>query len=61
MGLLASALYDPVWTGAVKRPTDFAIVAAGFAALVAGRAPPLAVVALTAAAGVGLALVEAGG
>ena len=61
VGLLASALYDPVWTGAVKRPTDFAIVAAGFAALVAGRAPPLAVVALTAAAGVGLALVEAGG
>ena len=54
VGLLASALYDPVWTSAIKRPADFVIVAAGFAALVAWRAPPLIVVALIAAAGVGL-------
>ena len=59
VGLLASALYDPVWTSAIKRPADFAIAAAGFAALVVGRAPPLIVVALTAAAGIGLALVGA--
>ena len=46
VGLLASALYDPVWTGAVRSRADFAVAAAGFAALVVWRAPPLAVVAL---------------
>ena len=54
VGLLASALYNPVWTSAVRGPTDFAIAAAGFAALIVWRAPPLLVVALTAAAGVAL-------
>ena len=52
VGLLASALYDPVWTGAVRGPADFAVAAAGFAALVAWRAPPVVVVLMTAAAGV---------
>ena len=33
VGLLASAFYDPVWTSAVRGPTDFAVAAAGFAAL----------------------------
>lgn len=54
VGLLASALYDPVWTSAVRSRSDFAIAAAGFAALVVGRAPPLAVVVLSAATGVAL-------
>ena len=52
VGLLASALYDPVWTSAIFGPADFAVAAAGFAALVVWRAPPLVAVALTAAAGV---------
>ena len=56
VGLLASALYNPVWTSAVKGPTDFAIAAAGFAALVVWRAAPLLVVVLTAAAGIALGL-----
>ena len=56
VGLLASALYNPVWTSAVRGPTDFAIAAAGFAALVVWRAAPLLVVVLTAAAGVALGL-----
>jgi chromate transporter len=60
VGLLASALYDPVWTSAVKTPADFAVAAAGFAALVAWRAPPLAVVVLTAAAGVILGVISFG-
>ena len=51
VGLLASALYDPVWTSAVRGPADFAIAASGFAALIVWRAPPLVVVLLTAAAG----------
>jgi chromate transporter len=50
VGLLASALYDPVWTGAVEGPADFAIAAAGFVALIVWRAPPLFVVLATAAA-----------
>ena len=54
VGLLASALYDPVWTGAVRGPTDFAIAAAGFVALIVWRAPPLLVVILTAAVGIAL-------
>jgi chromate transporter len=60
VGLLASALYDPVWTSAVHRPSDFAVAAAGFAALVVWRAPPLAVVALGAVAGVILGVASIG-
>ena len=56
VGLLASALYNPVWTSAVRGPADFAIAAAGFAALVVWRAAPLLVAVLTAAAGIALGL-----
>jgi chromate transporter len=56
VGLLASALYNPVWTSAVKDPADFAIAAAGFVALIVGRAPPLLVVLATAAATTALSL-----
>jgi len=44
VGLLAAALYDPVWTSAVKAPVDFAIALVGFVLLVAWRAPPWLVV-----------------
>lgn len=44
VGVLAAALYDPVWTSAVGRPEDFALVAAGFTALTVWKAPPWAVV-----------------
>jgi chromate transporter len=56
VGLLASALYNPVWTGAVRGPTDFAIAAAGFVALIVWRAPPLIVVVATTAAAAALSL-----
>ena len=56
VGLLASALYNPVWTSAVREPADFAIAAAGFVALVVWRAPPLIVVVATAAAATALSL-----
>jgi chromate transporter len=55
VGLLAAALYDPVWTSAVRTPRDFALAAAGFVLLVVWRAPPVWVVAAGAAAGVALA------
>ena len=51
VGILAAALYTPVWTGAVLRPADFAVVLIGFVLLAAWRAPPLLVVALGAAGG----------
>jgi chromate transporter len=44
VGVLAAALYDPVWTTAVLSPRDFLIAAAGFTALVAWRVPPWTVV-----------------
>ena len=37
VGLLGAALYSPVWTSAVRGPIDFAIAAAGFVLLIAGR------------------------
>jgi chromate transporter len=45
VGLLAAALYDPVWTSAVRNGVDVAIGAIGFTLLVAWRASPLLVVA----------------
>ncbi len=56
VGLLGAALYNPVWTSAVREPADFALAAIAFALLVAWRAPPLVVVLLCAALGIGLAV-----
>jgi chromate transporter len=44
VGLLAAALYDPVWVSAVHDPKDFAIALIGFVLLVAARAPSWAAV-----------------
>jgi chromate transporter len=44
VGLLAAALYDPVFTGAVHGAVD-AMIALGALVLLAVRVPPLAVVA----------------
>jgi len=44
VGLLGAALYDPVWTSAVRGPLDVAIALVGFALLAAWRAPALLVV-----------------
>ena len=57
VGLLAAALYDPVWITAVRDAKDFAIALAAFVLLVAVRWPPLAVVGgCVAAAGLRAAL-----
>ena len=50
VGLLAAALYDPVWTSAVRAPFDVAIAAIAFTLLVAWRASPIVVVAWCVAA-----------
>lgn len=57
VGLLAAALYDPVWTGSVFGPADFIVALVGFALLTFWRTSPLLVVALTAAAGVTFAVI----
>jgi chromate transporter len=51
VGLLLAALYQPVWTSTVHKPSDFAIVLAAYIALAVGKAPPWAVVCATAAVG----------
>jgi chromate transporter len=56
VGLLASALYNPVWVSAVRGPADFAVAAVGFILLIVWRASPLLVVFLSAAAGMALTI-----
>jgi chromate transporter len=59
VGLLAAALYAPVWTSAVFTVPDFCIVLGAFVLLARLRAPPWLVVALGAAAGQLVRLVSA--
>jgi chromate transporter len=51
VGLLAAALYNPVWTSSIRGPVDFAIALVGFVLLTVWRLPPLAVVMFSAVAG----------
>lgn len=44
VGLLLAALYDPVWTSAIHRPTDFGLALMAFVALMFWRLPPWLVV-----------------
>ncbi len=55
VGLLLAALYDPVWTSAIRAPEDFALAVGAFVLLAFWRVPPWAVVALAAGAGALLA------
>jgi len=55
VGLLLSALYDPVWTGAIHSRADAALALAAWALLSLARLPPVWVVAFAAAAGWSLA------
>jgi chromate transporter len=56
VGLLGAALYNPVWTSSVKAPGDFGIALVGFVLLIAWRAPPLIVVAISVIGGILLAM-----
>lgn len=51
VGILALALYDPVFKSAVLSPLDFALALAGFVALVSWKIPPIWVVLALAVAG----------
>ena len=56
VGILAAALYDPVFTSAIVDGGSFALAVAAFVLLVVAKAPPWSVVLLGAAAGVVLSL-----
>jgi chromate transporter len=51
VGILLSALYDPVWSSAILSKADFGVALAAFGLLVYARVSPVIVVALAAAAG----------
>lgn len=51
VGILGSALYDPVWTSAILEPADLALALVAFGLLVAWRLPPWVVVLVAAAGG----------
>jgi len=55
VGLLGAALYNPLWTSSVRTPGDFGIALVGFVLLTVWRAPPLAVVVISALGGIALA------
>lgn len=55
LGILAAALYQPVWTSAVRGPEDFAMALTAFLLLAVWRLPPWLIVALTV---VGAVLIE---
>jgi chromate transporter len=48
VGILAAALYTPLWTTGIADAGDVLIILAGFGLLVIGRWPPLAIVLITA-------------
>ena len=51
VGVLGLALYNPIWTSAVRTPKDFALAVGGFLLLTVWKAPPWIVVILLAVAG----------
>jgi chromate transporter len=55
VGVLAAALYDPVWTSAILSRADFGLAIAAFGLLVFGRVSPVVVVIAAAAVGWALA------
>ncbi|HXE17201.1 MAG TPA: chromate transporter, partial [Stellaceae bacterium] len=54
VGILAAALYNPLWVSAVKGAPDFALALVAFALLTVWRAPPIVVVALAVGGGIAI-------
>ncbi len=51
VGLLLAALYQPVWTSAIRQPADFGLALVAFVALMYWKLPPWLVVVGSAVAG----------
>jgi len=58
VGILAAALYSPVWTSAVLNGPDFALALGGFVLLTVWKMPPWIVVVVSAVGGIALAILE---
>ena len=54
VGILAAALYRPLWTSTVKAPGDYFLVFAASLALIVGKVRPWIVVGIIAASGAAL-------
>ena len=61
VGILAAALYDPVFTSAIVDGPSFALAVAAFVLLVVAKLPPWSVVLLGALAGVAITLLPVAG
>jgi chromate transporter len=60
VGILAAALYDPIWTTSITGPADVGIALAGLLLLERWRIAPVLVVALTVVAALGVTLILPG-
>jgi chromate transporter len=58
VGLLLAALYDPVWTSAIKAPADFALAVVALGLLMLWKCPPWLVVVLAAGGGAAIAAIS---
>ncbi|HEY1736910.1 MAG TPA: chromate efflux transporter [Methylovirgula sp.] len=58
VGLLAAALYNPLWTTSVKTLGDVVLALIGFALLTLAKAPPILVVIASALGGIALAFLN---
>jgi chromate transporter len=58
VGILLAALYDPIFTSAVRGPADFALALAAFGLLVFWKVPPLWVVLFAALGGEAVSVFE---
>src|SRR5690606_37474228 len=57
VGILAAALYQPVWTSAIHNAADFGLALVAFVLLLAWTAPPWLVVLVAAVGGISMALI----
>ena len=57
VGILAAALFDPVWTSSINSASDFALAAVAFGLLMFWKLPSWLVVIVTAVAGVGVSMI----
>lgn len=58
VGILLSALYNPVWTNAIKNPFDFCLALADFGLLTVWKCPPWIVVVFSAVSGAFLSFIS---
>ncbi|HSU79288.1 MAG TPA: chromate efflux transporter [Candidatus Angelobacter sp.] len=56
VGILVAALYNPVWTSAIKTPIDFSLALVAFGLLIIWKLPPWVVVLISAIGGLLLSI-----